>query len=150
MFGTGPMALIVTPYPAAWRLDVVDNDKHRGFEYIRFCWVTTDLTWTLANASKENGAKVVPTVDKERMSHRIWNLIPVKVEGAFLPSQFSSGTLGSGFPPSYDGAPATGQSSTHTRIAESERDEFGTIVTEVTTVTTRKRYRVEDAIRGSF
>ena len=28
---------------------------------------------------------------------------------------------------------------------ESERDDFGTIVTEVTTITTRKRYRVEDS-----
>ena len=48
-------------------------------------------------------------------------------------------------PPLYEGAP-TGQSSTRTQRAESERDDFGTIVTEVTTVTTstRRRYRVED------
>ena len=52
--------------------------------------------------------------------------------------------------PSYDGD-ATGQSSTHAQHAESERDEFGTIVNEVTvvtitsTITTRKRYRVKDA-----
>ena len=85
-------------------------------------------------------------VDKERMTHRIWNLIPVKVEGVLSPSQLLSETLGSGFPPSYDGA-ATGQSSAHTRVAESESDDFGTVVTEVTTVltTTRKKYRVEDA-----
>ena len=31
----GSWTLIVTPYPAAWRIDVVDDDKHRGFEYIR-------------------------------------------------------------------------------------------------------------------
>jgi len=50
------------------------------------------------------------------------------------------------FPPSY-GGDGTGQSSTRTQRAESERDDFGTIVTEVTTVTTstRRRYRVEDA-----
>ena len=84
-------------------------------------------------------------MDKERMSHRIWKLIPVKVEGALSPSQSLSEKLGSGFPPSYDGA-ATGQSSTHTRAAEPESDDFGTVVTEVTTVltTTRKKYRVED------
>ena len=35
-------------------------------------------------------------------------------------------------PPSYDGD-------------EYERDEFGTVVTEVTTVTTRTRYRAQDA-----
>ena len=49
-------------------------------------------------------------------------------------------------PPSY-GEDATGQSCVRTQVAESERDDFGTIITEVTTVitTTRKRYRVEDA-----
>ena len=59
-------------------------------------------------------------------------------------------TLGPDLLPSYDGD-ATGQSSTHAQHADSERDEFGTIVNEVTvvtttsTVTTRKRYRAEDA-----
>ena len=55
--------------------------------------------------------------------------------------------VGQEFPPSYEGD-GTGQSSTRTQRAESsERDDFGTIVTEVTTVTTstRRRYRVEDA-----
>ena len=71
----------------------------------------------------------------------IWKLIPVKIEEE---------TLGSGFPPSYDGD-ATRQSSTHAQRTDSEHDEFGTIVNEVTvvtttsTVTTRKRYRTEDA-----
>jgi hypothetical protein len=78
----------------------------------------------------------------------IWKLIPVKVEGLFTPSQLSSETLGSGPLPSYDGDP-TGQSSTHAQRAESEHDEFGTIVNEVsvltTTITTHKKYRVEDA-----
>ena len=56
--------------------------------------------------------------------------------------------LGPGPLPPYDGR-AVGQP-THAQHAEFERDEFGTIVNEVTvvttnsTVTTRKRYRVED------
>jgi len=54
-----------------------------------------------------------------------------------------SETSGSGLPPSYD---EDGRdSSAHTRHAELEDDYFGTIVTEVTVVTTRKRYRVGDA-----
>ena len=60
----------------------------------------------------------------------------------------STKTVGQEFPPLYEGD-SIGQSSTCTQRAESERDDFGTIVTEVTTVTTstttRKRYRVEDA-----
>jgi len=78
-----------------------------------------------------------------------WRLIPVKIEGVSAPSQ--SELFGSGSLPPYDGDVA-GQSSTHARRVDSEQDEFGTIVNEVTvvttnstsTVTTRKRYRVED------
>jgi len=97
----------------------------------------------------KNVVKVLICEDKPpHGSWRIWKLLPVKVEGAFAPSQSLSETLGLGSLPSYDGD-ATGQSSTHTQHVESKDDEFGTIVNEVTvvtsTVTTRKRYRVEDA-----
>ena len=69
------------------------------------------------------------------LPYQMWRLIPV------------SEMPGSGSPPSYDGN-AAGQSSTRTQHFESEQDEFGTIVNEVTvvttnsTVTTRKKYRV--------
>ena len=75
---------------------------------------------------------------------RIWKLVPMRIHGALTPLQSLSETLGSGSLPSYDGD-ATGQSSTRAQHAESERDDFGTIVTEVTTITTRRRYRVEDS-----
>ena len=69
----------------------------------------------------------------------------MEVEGRFTSPGSSSETPGSGPPPSYHGD-ATGESSTHNQHTESERDDsFGTIVTEVTTITTRRRYRVEDA-----
>ena len=66
----------------------------------------------------------------------------MKVEGAFTRSQPSPETPGSGSLPSYD-SDATGQSSSRAQHADFERDEFGTIVTEVTTVTTCRRYRVD-------
>ena len=53
-------------------------------------------------------------------------------------------TLGPGPFTPYANEDATGQPSTSTQSVESERDGFGTIVTELTIVTTRKRYRVED------
>jgi hypothetical protein len=72
----------------------------------------------------------------------------VNVEGAVTPSQSLSETLGSDSLPSYDRS-TIGQSSTRTQHTEAEDDELGTVVNEVTvvttTVTTRKRYRVEDA-----
>ena len=58
----------------------------------------------------------------------------------------ASEAIGQGSPPSYEGD-ATGQSSARTQHTESEGDNFGTIVTEVTTVTTttRRRYRIENS-----
>ena len=73
----------------------------------------------------------------------------MKVEGALAPPRSSFGTLESGSLPSYEGD--AGESSTLAQRVESEQDEFGTVVNEVTvvtttsTVTTRKKYRVEDA-----
>ena len=67
----------------------------------------------------------------------------------FTPLQSSSETVGSGSLPPYV-LDAAGQPSVRARHVESERDDFGTIVNEVTTVTTtstvttRKRYRAED------
>ena len=62
----------------------------------------------------------------------MWKLIPVE-------------TTDQGVPPSYEGDPF-GQNFTPAHRTESERGDFGTVVTEVTTVTTttRKKYRVED------
>ena len=68
----------------------------------------------------------------------------MKIEGKSTSSRSPSGTVGQEVPPSYEGD-AIGESSVRGQRTESERDEFGTIVTEVTTVTTRRRYRVEDA-----
>ena len=28
-------AVSVSPYPVAWRLEIVDDVKHHGFEYVR-------------------------------------------------------------------------------------------------------------------
>lgn len=64
-----------------------------------------------------------------------WRLIPIKAEGMFAPSQLSSEALGLGPPPSYD-RDVTGEPSTLAQHAECESDDFGTIVTEVTTITT--------------
>ena len=68
----------------------------------------------------------------------------MNVEGIPTTSGSSSDTIGPESLPSCDGD-TTGQSSTHAQYTESERDDFGTIVIEVTTVTTRRKYRVEDA-----
>ena len=89
-------------------------------------------------------------MDNERLPRRIWKLIPVKVESTFIPPLSLPENPGSGPLPSYD-EDATGQSSTRARHVEFEQDGFGTIVDEVTvvttnsTVTTRKRYRAGDA-----
>jgi hypothetical protein len=85
--------------------------------------------------------------DNEPVAWRIWKLVLVEIDGVFTSSIVGSGSL-----PPYDEA-TTGQSSTRVQRVGSEHDEFGTVVNEVTvvttvtnsTITTRKRYRVEDA-----
>jgi len=74
---------------------------------------------------------------------QIWKLTPV--EGTFPPPRSPFGTTDEGPLPAYEGA--TEQPFTRAQHAEFERDEFGTVVTEVivATTTTRKKYRVEDA-----
>ena len=70
----------------------------------------------------------------------------MKVSSASTPLS-SSGALESGSLPSYESD--AGQSSTRVQHTELECDESGTVVNEVTvvttTVTTRKKYRVDDA-----
>ena len=71
-----------------------------------------------------------------------WRLIPVKSsEGAFMPLQLPLVRVPLFHTNIKD---ATGEPSTRTQHLESESDDFGTMVTEVTTVTTRKRYRVQE------
>lgn len=76
----------------------------------------------------------------------MWKLVLVEAESVFTPSLPIAKTLGSGSLPPYEGD--AGESSTRTEYTGLERDELGTVVNEVTvvttTVTTRKRHRVED------
>lgn len=68
----------------------------------------------------------------------------MRVEDMPTPQHLPSKSLASSLPPSY-GGDATGESPARAHHAESEDDDFGTVVTEITTITTRKRYRVQDA-----
>ena len=76
----------------------------------------------------------------------MWKLIPVKTEGIFALRTSLDTAEPARPPPSYDRDEA--QFSTGAEHTESGQDELGTFVNEVsvvtTTVTTRKRYRVED------
>jgi len=76
---------------------------------------------------------------------RVWELIPVEVDG-FTP-QPSSSTVPprvSGSLPPYDGNTRNGSCTCSHITTEAGDDGYGTTVIEVTTVTTRKKYRVED------
>jgi len=129
-------ALSVAAYPVAWRVEVVNDDAHRGFEYVRFYWGITKMIWDIEQDKRDETSPVQLWEDGGTpYSWWIWRLLPVKAEKPDLDSL-----------PSYDRG-ATEQSPTRLQHVQSEHDGFGTIVTEVTTttVTTHKRYRVEDA-----
>lgn len=86
--------------------------------------------------------------NNEPVAWRIWKLVPVEIVPGTSSSQLSSD---SGSLPPYYGSDATMQTSTRVQRVESEDEELGTIVNEVTvvttvtnsTITTRKKYRVE-------
>ena len=63
----------------------------------------------------------------------------MEVEGV---DKSSLETFGSGLPPYDENEP--GRSSSREQHMGSEHDDFGTVVTEVTVVTTRKKYRVDN------
>ena len=115
--------------------DGVKSQWHPG-------WMFADTEELELNGSN---TQVVTWPDTDLQPNQIWKLIPVKVESTSTPSHSSSETLGLGSLPSYDMDPAGQSSARAQHTEESERDDFGTIVTEVTTITTRRRYRVEDA-----
>ena len=77
---------------------------------------------------------------------QIWDLIPVTAGGTPMPPHRPFEAEGPGPLPLYKEAP--GQPHVRTHSVEYERDELGTVVNEVTvvttTITTRKRFRVED------
>ena len=76
---------------------------------------------------------------------RIWELIPVKVNNSDpRPSSSSAPPRDSSPLPSYEGNTGTNCCTCFHHRTEPSDDGFGTTVIEVTTVTTRKKYRVED------
>jgi len=136
--------LSVTSYPIPWRVKIVDDEKHRGFEYVRFHWATSNIVWDLAGSNRRNnGARVEVYGEVPQNYWQIWSLIPMTVGGAPMPPRQppEAGELGP--LPLYEEAP--GQPPVRAQNVEYERDELGTVVNEVTAATTRRRFRVEDA-----
>ena len=72
---------------------------------------------------------------------RVWELVPVKVDNF---AAQSSSSCGSGPLPPYEGNVGDHCCNCSHITTEPGDDGFGTTVIEVTTVTTRKKYRVED------
>lgn len=131
--------LFVTAYPGAWRIERAQDAIYRGFEYVRIHWGPTKITWDLWVGNKDNGAPV-KLAELNQNTWQVWRLIP---EEATTPQPLYE-ALGLGPLPPYDENEPE-QPPAHVQHVEQERDDFGTVVTEVTIVTTRKKYRVEDA-----
>jgi len=130
----------LTAYPVGWRIQRADEQLYRRFEYVRIHFGLTDQTWDLWGGNRDNGV-AVNFCSLNANGQQLWRLIPVDVEDVGTPLQ-SSETFGSSLPPYNEHGP--GQSSAHVQHVGSEHDDFGTVVTEVSVVTTRKKYRVDD------
>jgi len=163
--------LYVSSYPVAWRVELMEDEIHRGYEYVRFYWGPKKTrAWDLHLGQRDNGTCVrryspipmyhiqpfacqVHIIDELPDLWQTWKFIPVNAGATFTPSQSQSAMLSlSSLPqdeapalaPPYDGTQRCINCS-H-RSVETGIDGFGTTVTEVTvtTTTTRKKYRVEE------
>ena len=115
------------------------TQRDKGREFQRALVIVHTENWSIASHQ-------VQVMDNARPEPcRIWELIPVKVNNFnSQPSSSKSRTDPNDVPPYEE--PATGDHSctcSHTTTEPSD-DGYGTTVIEVTTVTTRKKYRVED------
>jgi len=133
----------VSELPVAWRIEAVNDDKYRGFEYVRIYWGSTNGVWDLAQwGSARDWTKIKLEGNNNPEPCRIWELIPVEIEN--LPGHGPSPAAvprGPSAPPYEENARNNCCACTH-RTDEPSDDGYGTTVIEV--VTTRRKYRLED------
>ncbi|KAF9649758.1 hypothetical protein BDM02DRAFT_3128122 [Thelephora ganbajun] len=143
--GMSGHAVSVSEFPVAWKIVVVDDVKYRGSEYVRIFWGSTNMVWDLAQWGCENdGTKIQVMGNSKPGPCRIWELIPVNVDN--LPAQppSSGSRMDSNSVPPYEESPGNHCCTCSHVTTEPGDGDFGTTVIEVTTVTTRKKYRLED------
>jgi len=136
-------AVSVSDFPVAWRIVVVDDVRYRGLEYVRIFWGSTNMVWDLAQWGSERDGTKVQLMDNGRPEPcRMWELIPAEVNNlARQPSSFPR-------PPRYSNSVEENGGNhccTCSHLTTEPGDDgFGTTVIEVTTVTTRRKYLLED------
>ncbi|KAF9781772.1 hypothetical protein BJ322DRAFT_1161694 [Thelephora terrestris] len=128
--GLGNESIIsVGTFPVAWRMEIAQDDRYRGCEYVCFFWGATDMAWDLRDCGSDQDRTPVQLKDNHDNAAQ-----------AHAPVSAGSSTL-----PPYNGN--QGCTCSHQSTEASDDDGFGASVTEVTvtttTVTTRKKYRVE-------
>lgn len=78
---------------------------------------------------------------------RVWELILVRIDNSTTPSSSSVIPRNPAPLPPYEGNTGNRSCACSHTVMEPGDDGFGTTVIEVTTVTTRKKYRLEDRVR---
>jgi len=143
---TNGSVVSVSSFPGAWMITVVEDEKYSGLEYVRISWGPTNMVWDLAQWGSDRDGTRVEVMDNSKFAAcRIWELIPATLDN--FTHQPSSSFVARGDPgaaPPYE--ERTGNrccTCSHVTTAPAD-DGYGTTVIEVTTVITRKKYRVED------
>ncbi|KAF9649761.1 hypothetical protein BDM02DRAFT_1746722 [Thelephora ganbajun] len=138
-------AISVSDFPVAWKIAVVHDAKYSGFEYVRIFWGSTNMVWDLAQwGSERDGTKIQVMDNGKPEPCRIWELVPVKVDN--FPAQPSSSGSQRDFNPvpPYEENPGNHCCTCSHVTTEPDDGGYGTTIIEVTTVTTRRKFRLED------
>lgn len=150
--GSVPGVASVAPFPIAWRVERVQDERYPGCEYIRFFWVTTNNTWDLRDHGSEKDRTPVQVIDnRDSNPCRIWKLIPERLDDSNPTRQASPPLIGgSGPAPPYDGSPGSHRCTCSPNATELSNDEeWETTIVETTTTTTKTvARRRRDCARG--
>ncbi|KAF9777281.1 hypothetical protein BJ322DRAFT_1222315 [Thelephora terrestris] len=158
--------LYASPYPVAWRVELMDEGIHSGFEYVRSESNLTgctgvSLTLYVSFTGGQEDSNLGFTFGPQRRRYSHLEVDPVNVEHVY-PCSVPSAMLSSGSLPQ-DEAPVSAppydgkqRCTCSHKSVETDDDGFGTTVTDVTvktttnTTTTRKKYRWIQGFLGWF
>jgi len=100
----------VGPFPVAWRIETVEEERFVGCEYVRVFWGTTHMTWDLRDFGSHKDRTRVQLKRNHQSSEpcRIWKLIPARLDSGSQAARDKALPPRSDSPPPYNAKEVSG------------------------------------------